>query len=161
VRRDVCVILPLLVMASPCNRVPATTPSPTAVGEQPTASELPDGIAGFVAGPLTVEGGVAQRLYARGASRISVTVARFPMTGVQYREWVKTSTEGYVQAPLDVAPGDGNGFYQCDEGPRPSCDLLIQFRSGVHIEIRGAGTSSRQDVDAIARGLPLRALSTR
>ena len=54
---------------------------------------------------------------------------------------------------------DANGFYQCTEPPAPSCDLLIQLRSGVHVEIRGSGTTSRADVDAIARALPLRALS--
>ena len=34
--------------------------------------------------------------------------------------------------------------------------LLIQLRSGFHLELRGGGTTSRADVDALARGLPLR-----
>jgi hypothetical protein len=35
---------------------------------------------------------------------------------------------------------------------------LIQLRAGAHIEIRGDGTASRDDLDAVARGLSLRAL---
>lgn len=140
---------------------PAPAPGPTAASEQPRASAttpaLPDRIGGFVGGALTSPGGGAsRRSYTRGAVRITVTLARFPMTGEEYDLWVKTSVAGYPQATLDLPTVAGNGFYQCAEGPSASCDLLVQLRSGVHLEIRGDGTSSRADVDAIARGLPLR-----
>lgn len=99
------------------------------------------------------QGGAPRRTYAAGDVRIDVTRARFPMTPKQYDDWVRTSTAGFPQA-TDVVPADaGNGFYQCTETPRPSCDLLIQLRAGVHLEIRGGGTSTRADVDTIARGL--------
>jgi hypothetical protein len=121
---------------------------------------LPDRIGPFTAGPLTLQGGASQRTYATRDARITVTLARFPMTAEQYDDWVRTSVAGYPQAALDVPAGAGNGFYQCTGDPRPSCDLLIQLRAGVHVEIRGNGTSSRADVDAIARGLRLRAMSS-
>jgi hypothetical protein len=68
-------------------------------------------------------------------------------------------SRGFPQAALDAPEADANGFYQCTDEPKRSCDLLIQMRSGVHLEIRGGGTSSREDVDAVARGLPLRTLA--
>jgi hypothetical protein len=67
------------------------------------------------------------------------------------------SRDGYPQAVLAAPPGDANGFYQCTAEPPRSCDLLIQMRSGVHLELRGGGTSSRADVDALAGALPLAA----
>jgi hypothetical protein len=73
---------------------------------------------------------------------------------------VKDSVASFPQATLDAPAADANGFYQCSAGPPESCDLLIQLRSGVHLELRGAGTSSRADVDTLARALPLRALTT-
>jgi hypothetical protein len=87
-----------------------------------------------------------------------VTLARFPMSAPAYAEWVRTSVEGFPQATLNLPAYAGNGFYQCSGVNQTSCDLLIQLRSGFHVEIRGAGTSSRADVDAIARGLRLDAL---
>jgi hypothetical protein len=100
-------------------------------------------------------------MYARGPTRIDVTLARAPMRPGGFDDWLKMSREGFPQAVLDAPADDANGFYQCTEGTAPSCDLLIQLRSGVHVEIRGAGTSTREDVDALARGLPLRALATK
>lgn len=123
------------------------------------APALPDDVAGFAAGPLAVEAGAARRTYTRGNAHVTVTLARFAMTAAQYADWVRNSTDGYPQAPLDVPAGEGNGFYQCTGGARPSCDLLIQLRAGVHLELRGDGSTARADVDDVARGLPLRALA--
>jgi hypothetical protein len=120
---------------------------------------LPPRIGPFEGGPLERDPVATRRTYARGATRIAVTLARFEMSAAQYREWVRTSTEAFPQATLDVPAGDGNGFYQCSGADPPSCDLLIQLRSGFHLEIRGGGTSTRADADDIARGLPLRALA--
>ena len=84
-----------------------------------------------------------------------------PMSADDYASWVKLSTASFPQAALDLPAGEANGFYQCGDGPPPSCDLLIQLRAGVHIEVRGGGTSSRSDVDALARGLSLATLAGR
>jgi hypothetical protein len=122
-------------------------------------AELPDALAGFTAAPAVTGPGWVRRRYARGPTRVDVTLARAALPPGGFDEWVAMS-QAFPQAALDAAAADANGFYQCTEQPAPSCDLLIQLRSGVHVEIRGGGTSSRQDVDAIARALPLRQLAT-
>ena len=73
--------------------------------------------------------------------------------------WVKMSTAGFPQADLELPAGAANGLYQCDDRAPDRCDLLIQLRSGVHVEIRGGGTSTRRDVDAIRKALALDALA--
>src|SRR3954451_13598012 len=70
----------------------------------PPQPVLPDRIGPFTAGPLTSQGGAAQRTYATRDARITVTLARFPMSAEQYDEWVATSVAGYPQATLDVPP---------------------------------------------------------
>jgi hypothetical protein len=135
--------------ASAAPRAPAT----------PAPLHLPEVIDGFASGPETAGAGFVRRSYARGRALISVTMARTDMTAQAYASWVGASTSGFPQAALDAPAGDANGFYQCNGDVPPSCDLLIQLRSGIHVEIRGAGTSSRQDADDVARGLPLRALA--
>jgi hypothetical protein len=102
--------------------------------------------------------GWVRRRYKRGGARIDLTLARTAQPPGGYDAWVAMS-RGYVQAALDAPPADANGFYQCTELPAPSCDLLIQLRSGIHVELRGNGSSSRDDVDALAAALPLRALA--
>jgi hypothetical protein len=122
---------------------------------------LPARIAEFVGGPLViVDANASRRTYSRGRTRIDVTLARIPMTAAAYASWVETSTAGFPQATLGLPADQANGFYQCSTGDRPTCDLLVQLRAGFHLELRGAGTSTRDDVDAIARGLDLRALAT-
>jgi hypothetical protein len=120
---------------------------------------LPDKLAGFSAmsSPVTGPGWVRRR-YKRAGARIDVTIARTAQPPDGYDAWVAMS-RGYVQAALDAPAADANGFYQCTELPAPSCDLLIQLRSGVHLELRGNGSSTRADVDALAAALPLRALA--
>jgi hypothetical protein len=163
----VLVVAMLTTGALACRR-PRLQPAPDPVGaaEQTTPGAvtpaLPDRIGRFVAGAVTWQGGASRRIYTMGQVQIAVTLARFPMTAEEYGLWVRTSTAGYPQATLDLPPEAGNGFYQCREGTEgssASCDLLVQLRSGAHLEIRGGGTSSRADVDAIARGLPLRGWS--
>ena len=133
---------------------PASTPAPTA--SSPLA--LPD-VIGFAAGATSRTAGYVRRSYARGSARLDVTLARMPMSADDYASWVKMSTASFPQAALDLPAADGNGFYQCSDGRQPSCDLLIQLRAGLHLEIRGSGTSSRGDVDALARGLRLAILA--
>lgn len=113
----------------------------------------------FTAGSLIKDLAFARRTYARGGAHVTMTLARYPITARQYDDWVQMSTAGYPQATLDVPPGSGNGFYQCTPGATSHCNLLIQLRAGAHIEIRGDRTTPRDDIDAVARGLPLRALA--
>jgi hypothetical protein len=158
---------------------PVAPPPPPAAAEvvPPAPLALPEVVPGYAAGPVTRGPDFVRRNYAKGAAVVTVTLARYggaaqaggpdnpAAANAAYDSWVETSVSGYPQAALDVAPGTGNGFYQCadpnDRAPRPTaiCDLLIQLRPGVHIELRGGGTATRADVDAIARALPLRALA--
>ena len=142
-----------VVVAGGCRHDAPAAPPP-----QAAALVLPDALAGFVASPAVGGAGYVRRTYKRAGARIDVTLARTAQPPGGYDAWVAMS-RGYAQAALDAPAADANGFYQCTELPAPSCDLLIQLRSGVHLEIRGSGTSTRADVDAIARGLPLRALA--
>jgi hypothetical protein len=133
-------------------------PTPLAAAPAATALALPD-VNGFVSGVSSPAPGYVRRTYTRGSARVEVTLARMPMSPDDYAGWVKTSTASFPQAALGLPAADANGFYQCTDGPSPSCDLLIQLRAGVHLELRGGGTSSRDDVDALAHGLPLRQLA--
>jgi hypothetical protein len=141
---------------------PSVAPAKPAVGVAPgpvaPALALPD-VHGFTAGVTSGATGYVRRTYTRGRARLEVTLARVPMSPADYASWVKMSTASFPQAALDLPAEEANGFYQCSDGPPASCDLLIQLRAGVHLELRGGGTSSRGDVDALARGLPLRQLA--
>ena len=141
---------------------PAAPPKPAVVTPAPaaTALALPD-VDGFVAGVSSPSLGYVRRTYTRARARVEVTLARLPMSPEGYASWVKMSTASFPQAALDLPAADANGFYQCTGGSPPSCDLLIQLRAGVHLELRGGGTSSRDDVAALARGLPLATLAAR
>jgi hypothetical protein len=133
-----------------CRRASA----PTAV-----VFDLPDAIPGFAAGAREPGDGYLRRTYSAGATRITVTLARHPMDDAAWDGWVRMSTTGFPQADVGLPADAGNGFYQCDDRAPDRCDLLIQLRSGIHLEIRGGGTSTRHDVDAIRRGLPMAALA--
>src|SRR6266498_2140403 len=135
-------------MLMACRRPPAA----------PNAFDLPDAIPGFVAGAREPGGGYMRRTYTAGPARITVTLARHAMDRAAYDGWVSMSTAGFPQADLALPADAANGFYQCDTTAPERCDLLIQLRSGVHVEIRGGGTSTRRDVDAVRAALPLAAL---
>ena len=123
------------------------------------AFDLPDAIPGFSAGARQPGDDYLRRTYTAGATHITVTLARHPMDQTAYDNWLAMSNAGFPQADLGLPAAAGNGFYQCEARAPDSCDLLIQLRSGVHVEIRGGGTSARRDVDVIRRGLPLTALA--
>jgi len=125
------------------------------VARRPLA--LPDGLAGFAGGPIAHGPTWVRRRYARGPTQVDATLAITQESPGSFEGWLAMSRAGYPQAKLAAPPGDVNGFYQCADGPPPSCDLLIQMRSGVHLELRGGGSSSRADVDALANALPLAA----
>jgi hypothetical protein len=137
---------------------PSSFPSPAPPADAPLA--LPE-VDGFAAGATTRADGYVRRTYTRDSARIDVTLARMPMSSDDYASWVKMSTASFPQAALALPAAEANGFYQCADGSQSSCDLLIQLRAGVHLELRGAGTSSRDDVDALARGVSLPTLAGR
>jgi hypothetical protein len=151
-RRHRPMLLAAAVALSACRRAPPAPPAPF---------DLPDAIPGFTAGAREPGDGWLRRTYSAGATRITVTLARHAMDDAAWDGWVQMSTSGFPQADLELPAAAGNGFYQCDDraGANQRCDLLIQLRSGVHLEIRGGGTSTRRDVDAIRGGLPLAALA--
>lgn len=156
--KNPAILLAIFLALGACRRsAPAAAPSVDPPAPAAQTLQLPEAIAGFGASAQENEGATVRRRYTRPGVTIAVTITRLPMSPEQYQEWVKTSAEGFPQASLDVAADRGNGFYQCDS--RERCDLLIHLRSGVHIEIRGGGTSTRDDVNAIARELPLRRLA--
>ena len=97
-----------------------------------------------------------RRTYARGDARVTVTLAAFAMSPADYERWVKASVDSFPQAPLDVPEGEGNAFLQCEGIAGARCDLLIQLRAGLHLEVRGEGSATREDTEAVAAGLPLR-----
>ena len=133
-----------------CRRPPAAT----------NVLDLPDAIPGFVAGVREPGAGYQRRTYTAGTTRVTVTLARYPMDRAAYEGWVATSTAGFPQADLGLPADAGNGFYECEVIAPDHCDLLIQLRSGIHVEIRGGGTASRREVDAIRAGLSLPALAS-
>jgi hypothetical protein len=96
----------------------------------------------------------------RGHAKITVTIGQFKVDERGYERWLQQSREAYPQADLGLPEKLANGFYECAEGDRPACNLLVQLRAGAHIEIRGDGTATRADVDDVAAGLPLRAMAT-
>jgi hypothetical protein len=145
-------IVALVVAAGACARSRGPAPAPAPRPASPGLA-LPDA-AGFSAEAAQRGEGFVRRTYVRGPAHIQVTLARMPMSPADYQRWVAGSAS-FPQAELGLAGTDANGFYQCDAAQPPSCDLLIQLRAGYHLELRGAGSSSRADVDALARALPL------
>jgi hypothetical protein len=155
-------VLAAASVAIACRRAPpatsVTAPPPSWSPPSPSKLVLPE-VVGFEASPQVDGPSYVRRRYSRGRARIEVTLARMPMSPEAWAEWIATSTVSFPQAALDLPADEANGFYQCSDGATPSCDLLIQLRVGFHLEIRGGATTSRDDVDALALGLPLRALA--
>ena len=153
--------LVILAPFAACRRGPSAAPPPvTMTGDAGAVARpmaLPDTLAGFVGQPVVHGPTWVRRRYTRAATHVDITVAIAQQPPGGFESWLTMSRSGYRQAALPAPPGDVNGFYQCTEGPPPSCDLLIQMRSGVHLELRGDGTSSQADVDALAGALPLAA----
>jgi hypothetical protein len=164
VLRRLAVSCALVLFVLGCRRA-SHAPAPPLPPPPAPALVLPEALAGFAAVTASVTGpGWVRRSYRRGEVQVDVTLARTNLGPGSFDAWLATS-RSFPQAALDAPGTDANGFYQCNqlpapvELPPPSCDLLIQLRSGVHVELRGNGTSSRADVDALAGALPLRALA--
>jgi hypothetical protein len=147
-------IVVAFVALAACSR---KEPPPTKAGAAPGVPlALPDTLAAFAASPPEHGPTWIRRKYTRGGTHVDATLAISVQPPGGFEGWVASSARE-PQAALAAPPGDVNGFYQCTDGPPPSCDLLVQMRSGVHLELRGGGTSTRADVDALAAGLPLAA----
>jgi hypothetical protein len=79
------------------------------------------------------------------------------MTSAQYQEWLRASAD-FPQADLGIEPSQGNGFYQCASEDPSRCNLLVQLRCGIHLELRGPTVARRRDADALAQGLSMPSL---
>ena len=152
-RQNVCCLVLVALILTGCAQKAKSLPPRAAPDDTVAESPLPDKLGSFVGGVSTPAGSAVRRTYRRAATTITVTLAQFPMNSAQYAHWVKISTDGFPQAKLDLPGAEANGFYQCTDAGR--CDLLIQLRAGIHVEIRGDGSSSRADVDEIAHALNL------
>lgn len=103
--------------------------------------------------------GYVRRLYSRGKTKISVTIAEPGKTPISYDDWVKMSASSPA-ALLDVPANLGAGFYDCSSnGTEGLCNVHIHLKAGYHIELMGEGTAVRADFDELLRGLPLRMLA--
>jgi hypothetical protein len=149
--RVACLVV--LSLAAPSCRDARPRAAPPGTDEHPprVLPELP----GFTAGDETRGDTFVRRTYARGPEKIDVTLARFPMTAPQYDSWLRMSTADFPQADLGLPSAVGNGFYQCATTESSRCDLLVQLRCGIHLEIRGQGIARRQDADELLAGLDL------
>jgi len=136
----------------------ATAPATADAGD---AVSLPASLPPFAAEPLQTTPQFVRRRYSRGETHVEVTVGRMAaMSGPRFDEWVRMSAD-YPQAALDVPPGGGTGFYECTgAGPAERCNLHIQLRDGFHVELMSDGSATRDDLDRVAAGLPLRQLAT-
>jgi hypothetical protein len=150
-------LLLVLCAVAGCRDKPpkASSPPPPPRG----AIALP-ALDGFAAGPEERGAGYVRRTYAREGDQVTVTLAQFAMSAPQYDQWLRMSAD-YPQAELGLAAGEGNGFFECAAGDPSRCNLLLQLRRGVHVEIRGQGVARRRDAEAIARGLDLPGLVAR
>jgi hypothetical protein len=142
-----------LLLSLACKRSGPVAP---AVPASPPPPALPGAITGFQAGPEETEGSTVRRRYTRGDTAITVSLARVRMDDNQWPAWAKAAG-ALPPAALDVPDERGHGFYQCDQARH--CDLIVQLRSGAHLELRGGGTATRDDVNAVARELPIPALA--
>ncbi len=129
-----------VILAGACQRerpAPAPALGPAAVLE---TQLLPDRAPPFVALSGTIEkDGFLRRVYGRqnGEALINVTLARLPSDADGYRRWVNDSAT-YPQAALPMPSEEGNGFFTC-AAAGGACDLHVQLRAGVHVEIMGQG----------------------
>ena len=139
--------------AEPSHSPPARTPS-----DDPLERSLPDRIGAFAGGPLVRTPIFERRDYRKGSHHIEVTIARHETSPAAYARWVE-QLQGYPLATLDVPEGTGSGFYTCTgTGAAEGCDLHIELRPGVHVELMG-GSATRMEIEEFLPGLRLRALA--
>jgi hypothetical protein len=94
---------------------------------------------------------------------VAITLTLGEMPGHRLEQWKQTSAGfDYPPAALDAPPDAASGFWDCS-GARDAqvCDLHAHTRGGVHIEVQSGGTATRADVEALLRGIPIRAIAAR
>jgi len=153
-------------LPSPAPPSPGTAPAAVAKSRDdagdlaPLERALPAIAGAFRGGPLDRHDGFVRRRYARGATRIEITVAYRPQRGDEYQQWM-TAARDYPLATLDLPPSEASGFFTCaDSGGRDACDLHIQLRAGYHVEVLGGGTATRADLEQLMSAAPMAALVT-
>jgi len=126
---------------------------------EPLEAMLPNQAGPFTASALISEPQFVRRQYARGATKISVTLAVAGATPITFEEWVKMSgTSPAVK--LDAPEKSAAGFYDCtSERASAPCNVHIHFRAGYHLELMGEGKARRADFDILLKGLPIRKLA--
>lgn len=141
-----------------CLHAPSSDPG---TAPRSLAGVLPREAETFVAGTLVHGEDYSQRIYTRGAVSVQVTVRDEGAFGARYYDsWLEMSTR-YPRAELGLPASAGVGFYECGgAGAQRVCDLHVHLRAGVHVELNGNGPTTRADLDAIVRLLPLRALAS-
>jgi hypothetical protein len=126
-------------------------------GERADAGERMTGLLppldSYRSGPLVMGDGWIRRSYSRAAP-VEVTIARRPVTPEEYEDWERQS-QGYPAAAVGIR--GASGFFTCagDGGAAP-CDLHVQTRDGLHVEVMGGGRATRADLEQLFGRLPLR-----
>jgi hypothetical protein len=123
------------------------------------AHYLPDEAGGFSGELLEVANDYARRSYTRGRVRVEVTLADAAQLRMPFDRWVVMSGD-YPQVNLDLPASAASGFYECaGEGAAERCNAHLHFRTGFHLEVMGAGSATRDDLQDLVQGLPLRTLA--
>jgi hypothetical protein len=149
-------VLPLLLWACASHGEPR--PRPADAGPVPIARAFPARIGAWRGGAIETGDGFFRRDYVRGAVHVNVTLALRAMDAEQYGFWTEQAA---AYPPVDLPPEEGIGFYSCDaEDPASACDLHVQLRRGIHVEVMGGGKATRADLTEVLRGLPLTRMTT-
>jgi hypothetical protein len=123
---------------------------------------LPDRAGSFAAEPATHGDGYVRRIYAHGKTRVNVTLGSQGGAGRSaFERWVSMSV-AYPQISLHASPDEVNGFFDCrGEDAGASCDGHVHFRTGLHLELFGGGTATREELMDLLAGLPMEAMASR
>jgi hypothetical protein len=78
---------------------------------------------------------------------MEVTVALQSMTADEYQEWERQA-RGYPPAKVGLL--EASGFFTCaGDGDGAPCDLHVQTREGLHVEVMGGGRATRADLEEL------------
>jgi hypothetical protein len=142
-----------------------TAPAPSVPSASPTPGPLDAFLpahAGPFAGEAVTQGeGFVRRIYRRGAATMNVTLGvQGPGGKGAFAQWVSMSV-AYPQIPLAAPADEANGFFDCKGDAAPTCDGHVHFKNGLHLELFGGGTASREEVSLLLGGLPVEGMAAR